>query len=67
MRRCLQCSKGFPETGLPESEKTWCLGECYDRWMAAHPEEQVGWVSVKDLNPLQRAELKALLGQGEQA
>jgi len=67
MPKCEWCGRAHACEGLPKPSRVWCLGECHAKWMAAHPEEQVGWVRVGDLTPLQHAELKALLGQGEQA
>lgn len=70
MLSCVVCGRRFRDDGLshgPGSKGPWCITPCYDMWMAAHPEEAEGWVSVGDLNPLQMAELKALLGQGELA
>lgn len=45
----------------------WCSEEHQAAWDVANPRPDVDWVAVGGATPLQVAEIKALLGQGEQA
>lgn len=62
--RCEHCKKPVPPDDGPEG-KRWCNDACLASWNREHPEDAARWIPVERLNPEQRAELDALLGNGE--
>lgn len=62
--KCSNCGSGLPSHDGPEATRRFCDDACWRGWLATHPDEAKGWVSVSDLTPIQRAELDGLLGKG---
>ena len=63
--RCEWCGRPVTLSGPPWTGLVWCSEEHQAAWDIANPRPDVDWEAVGGATPLQVAELKALLGQGE--